>query len=56
MQADYLEHNKDSPEFSTYFFFKILLCGPFFKVFIEFVTILLLFYVLAFFGPMYVGY
>ena len=32
------------------FFFKILfLCGPFFlKVFIEFVTILLLFYVLVF--------
>ena len=29
----------------------IFLCGPFFKVFIEFVTILLLFYVLGFFGP-----
>ena len=35
----------------THFFFKIFffLCGPFFKVFIEFVTILFLFYVVGFF-------
>ena len=32
-------------------FFRFFLCGPFFKVFIAFVTILLLFYVLVFFGP-----
>ena len=50
MQADSLEHNKDSPQFGSYcyFFLKIFLCGPFFKVFIEFVTILLLFFVFRF--------
>ena len=38
---------------SFFFFFKdffFLLLGPFFKAFIEFVTVLLLFYVLVF-GP-----
>ena len=34
--------------FFEIFFFKIFWCGPFFKIFIEFVTILLLFYVLVF--------
>ena len=33
------------------FFFKIFFYVDFFKVFIEFVTILVLFYVLFFFGP-----
>ena len=33
----------------------MFLCGPFFKVFIEFVTILLLFYDLVFLAPRHVG-
>ena len=33
------------------FFEKIFLCGPFFKVVIESVTILLLFYILLFWPP-----
>ena len=40
---------KESFPFSlSLFFLKIFLCGPFFKVFIEFVTISFLFYVLIF--------
>ena len=38
--------------FFVSFFKRFFWCGPFFKVFIEFVTLLLLFYVLVFiFGP-----
>ena len=40
----------------VYIFFKIFFsCGPFFKVFVEFVTILLLFYVCLFFAARHVA-